>query len=101
MKDDGRPGHPRTSVTASNMEKVREVIRKDRRLCVQAIAEMVNLDRENVRSILTEELNMRKVCVKMVPEMLSAEQKELRKEICSDLLQCRVRNRFVEISNSL
>jgi hypothetical protein len=101
VKDDGCPGRPRTSVTASNIEKVREVIRKDRRLGVQAIAEMVNLGRENVRSILTEELNMRKVCVKMVPEMLSAEQKELRKEICSDLLQCRVRNRFVEIGNSL
>ena len=48
MKDDGRPGRPHTSVTASNIEKVREVIRTDRRLGVQAIAEMVNLDRENV-----------------------------------------------------
>jgi len=60
------------------------VIRKDRRLGVRA--EEVNLDRESVRQILREELNMRKVCAKMVPKLLSDEQKEHRKELCLDLL---------------
>jgi hypothetical protein len=87
VKDDDCPGRPHTSVTANNIEKVRDVIRKDRRLGFRAIAEMVNLDRESVRLISKEELNVKKVCAKMVPKMLSAEQKELRKEICSDLLQ--------------
>ena len=78
LKDDDRPGHPRTVVTDDNIEKARDVIRKDRRLDVQAIAEEVNLDRESVRRILREELNMRKVCAKMVPKLLSDERKERR-----------------------
>jgi transposase len=61
LKDDDRPGRPRTAVT-DDIEKVRDVIRKDRRLDVRALAEEVNLDRESVRRILREELNMRKVC---------------------------------------
>jgi hypothetical protein len=46
LKDDDRPGRPRTSVTASNTEKVRDLIRKNRRLSVQALSEMVNLNTE-------------------------------------------------------
>jgi len=34
VKDDDRPGRPRTAVTIDNDEKVRDVIRKDRRLGV-------------------------------------------------------------------
>jgi len=77
VKDDDRPGSPRTAVTDDNTEKVRDVIRKDRRLGVRAVAEEVNLERESVRRILREELNMRKVCAKMVPKLLSDEQKNV------------------------
>jgi len=88
VKDDDRPGRRSTAVTDDNIEKVRDVIRKDRRSGVRAVADEVNLDRESVRGILREELNMRKVCAKMVPKLLSDEQKECRKELCLDLLQC-------------
>jgi len=87
VKDDDRPGRPRTAVTEDNIEKERDVFRKDRRLGVRAVAEKVNLDRESVRRILREELNMKKVCAKMDPKLLSEEQKERRKELCLDLLQ--------------
>jgi hypothetical protein len=75
VKDDDRPGQPRTALNDDNIEKVRHVIRKDRRLGVRAVAEKVNLDMESVRQILTEELNITKVCAKMVPKILSNEQK--------------------------
>jgi len=78
VKDDDHPGRPRTAVTDDNIEKMRDVIRNDQRLGVQAVAEEVNLERESVRQILREELNMRKVCAKMVPKLLSDEQKECR-----------------------
>jgi predicted transcriptional regulator len=42
------------------LQKMRDVIPKDRRLGVRAVAEEVNLDRESVRRILRKELNMRK-----------------------------------------
>ena len=87
VKDDDRPGRPRRAVTDDNIQKVRDVVRKDRRLGVQAVAEEVNLGRESVRRILKEKLNMRKVCAKMLPKLLSDEQKEISKELCLDLLQ--------------
>jgi len=49
LKDDDRPDHPCTAVTDDNIEKARDVIRKDRRLGVRAVAKEVNLDRESVR----------------------------------------------------
>jgi len=38
----------------------------------------VNIDRETVRKILTEDLDMRKVCAKMVPKEFTEEQKQRR-----------------------
>jgi hypothetical protein len=35
----------------------------------------VNIDRETVRKISTEDLDMRKVCAKMVPKDLTEKQK--------------------------
>jgi len=62
-------------------------VRENRRLTVSNIAEQVNIDRETVRKILTEDLDMRKVCAKMVPKELTEEQKQKRVTICQDLLE--------------
>jgi hypothetical protein len=61
VKDDERPGRPLSLITDNNIENVRDLIRKDRRLGVRTIAEIV-IDRETVRSILTEELNIKCLC---------------------------------------
>ncbi|KAJ8943503.1 hypothetical protein NQ318_016283 [Aromia moschata] len=50
------------------------------------IAETVNADKETVRKILHDELNMKKVCAKLVPKNLTPDQK-LRQQICSDFLE--------------
>ena len=47
----------------------------------------MNIDRETVRKILTEDLEMRKVCAKMVPKELTVEQKQKRVSICQVLLE--------------
>jgi histone-lysine N-methyltransferase SETMAR len=49
------------------------------------MAEELNLDRETVRKILTEDLGMRKVSAKFVPQFFSDDQKERRLDVCSDL----------------
>jgi len=36
---------------------------------------MVNIDRESVRKILVENLNMKKLCAKMVPKNLTVDRK--------------------------
>ena len=58
-----------------------------RRLTVRSITEQVNIARETVRKILTEDLDMRTVCAKMVPKELTEEQKQRRVTICQDLLE--------------
>ena len=50
----------------------------------------MNIDRETVRKIVTEDLDMRKVCAKMVPKELTEEQKQRRVIICQDLLERQV-----------
>jgi len=62
-------------------------VSENRRLTVRSIAEQVNIDRETVRKILTEDLDMRKVCAKMFPKELTEEQKQRRVIICQDLLE--------------
>ena len=47
----------------------------------------MNIDRETVRKILTEDLDMRKVGAKMVPKELTEEQKQRRDTIYRNLLE--------------
>lgn len=46
-----------------------KIIRQDRRPSIGNIPEMLSLDRESLRRILTENINMRKVRAKMIPKI--------------------------------
>ncbi|KAJ8939797.1 hypothetical protein NQ318_022727 [Aromia moschata] len=81
-----RPGRPSTSKTNENIQKIGKLIREDRRLSIQGLAEIIGIDKECVRQILYHSFNMRKVCAIMVPKLLTLEQKELRMNICVDIL---------------
>jgi len=74
VTDEERSGRTTTSRTEENIAKVRQIVRKNRRLAVRSIVEQVYIDRETVRKILAEDLDMRKVCAKMVPKELTEEQ---------------------------
>jgi len=87
VTDEGRSGRPATSRTEENIAKLRQIVRENLRLTVRSIAEQVNIDRETVGKILTEDLDMRKVCAEMVPKKLTEEQKQRRATICQDLLE--------------
>ena len=78
VTDEERAGRPATSRTEENIAKVCQIVRENRQLTVRSIAEQVNIDRETVGKILTEDLDMRKVCAKMVPKELTKEQKQRR-----------------------
>jgi len=78
VTDEERSGRPATSRTEENIAKARQILRENRRLTVRSIAEQVNIDRETVRKVLTEDLDMRKMCAKMVPKELTEEQKQRR-----------------------
>ena len=76
--DEERSGRPATSRTEENIAKVRQIVRENCQLTVRSIGEQVNIDRETVRKILTEDLDMRKMCAKMVPKELTEGQKQRR-----------------------
>ena len=76
VTDEESSGRPAVRRTEENITTVRQIVRENRQLTVRSIAEQVNIDRETVRKILTEDVDMRKVCVKMVPKELTEEQKK-------------------------
>jgi hypothetical protein len=49
------------------------------------IADEVNMNRETVRLIPTEELGMRKICAQMVPRNLTEQQREARLSAVFDI----------------
>jgi len=78
VTDEERSGWQVTSRTEENTAKVHHIVRESHWLTVRSIAEQVNIDRETVRKILTEDIDRRKVCAKMVPKELTEEQKQSR-----------------------
>jgi len=87
VTDEERSGRPATSRTEENSVKIRRIVRENRRLTVRNIAEQGNIDRETVREILTEDLDMRKVCAKNGPKGAHRRTKQRRVTICQDLLE--------------
>ena len=75
VTDEERSGWPATSRTEENIAKICQIVRENHQLTVRSIAEQVNINRETVRKILTDDFDMRKVCAKMVPKELTKEQK--------------------------
>ena len=65
-----------TSRTDSNIDRVKQLLRVDRRLTVRMISEELFIGRDIVWKILTENLEMRKLCAKMVSKILSEYQKQ-------------------------
>ena len=68
------------------VERVRSLVRSDRRLTLRMISSELNLNRFTIHQILTQDLDMRKVCAKMVPKNLMTEHKANRRDVCLELL---------------
>jgi len=86
VEDEARSGRPSTTRNDETVARVRDLVRTDRRLTVRMIADELNINRQAVYEILTQDLGMRKICAKMVPKNLTIEQKEHRMTVCRDLI---------------
>ncbi|GFX39561.1 FLJ37770-like protein [Trichonephila clavipes] len=86
VADEPRSGRPTTARTEENVDRVREVLRIDRPLSIQQIADTLHMSTFAVHGIVTDDLQMRKVCAKLVPKVLTQDQKELRVLRCQELL---------------
>jgi len=85
VKDDDRSGRLSTARTEENMESVRRLLTEDRRTTLQVTADRLNIGKETVRRIVTEDLGKGKICARFVPHALTTEQKQER-VYCQDLL---------------
>lgn len=86
-----RPGRT-PIVRPRNVEKVRALIDKDRRLTIRAIANELDVSASVVFAIITNDLNMSKVSARWVPRLLSHNDKVRRVECSKEFLQRLARN---------
>lgn len=86
IQDDPREGRPAKSRSNENIAVIRDIIRKDRRQCVQVVAQQAGISVGSCHAILTEDLGMHRVCQHIVPRMLTADQAQQRQEVCGDLI---------------
>ena len=86
VEDNPWSGRPSTSRTADNIERVKQMVRSDRRLMVRMIAKELSINKDTVCSVIIENLEMRKVYAKMVPKLLSKDQKQKRVTVCHKTL---------------
>lgn len=90
--DAKRSGRPNEAVTAENIKKIVEIVKKDRKVKVRELADIVKISRERVGFILHEHLGMKKLCARWVPRFLSDEQKKHRVELSERNLELLKRN---------
>lgn len=87
-EDEPRSGRPSTSRTPDMIERVRNMLARDRRLTLRLMAEELSISKDTVRTIVRENLGKRKICSRFVPHMLTDDQKAKRKEAAGDLITC-------------
>lgn len=80
-EDAERSGRPNEAVTMENIEKVEEIVRKDRRVKISEVAEILKISYKSVWNILHEHLGMKKLCARWVPRFLTEEQKQRRVDV--------------------
>jgi histone-lysine N-methyltransferase SETMAR len=86
VQDDPRSWQAKMQRTDANVDRVRTLVRSHRRLGVRLIPEELNMNRETVRQIITEDLGMRKISAKMVPQILTVDQQQCWLDSSSALL---------------
>jgi hypothetical protein len=74
IEDEQRSRRPSATHKGDNTARIRELVQSDRTLTVKMTADVVNMNRETITLILTEELGMRQICAKMVPRNLRQQQ---------------------------
>jgi hypothetical protein len=67
VEDYEKSSCPRSHRTDENVEKVQNLVHSDRHLSIRGMVVQLNLDKEMVRQILSDNLGMMNVSAKMAP----------------------------------
>ena len=69
------------------IDQIHELILEDNWISAKSIAEQLSISREQVGSIIHEDLDMRKLSAKWVPKCLNADEKHQRCQLSEQLLE--------------
>jgi len=86
IEDDPKSGRPSLSTGNNHIEKLRSVIRENRRLTIREVSEEVGICKSSCHTILTQKLKLHRVAAKFVPRLLTEEQKQDRVTVSQELL---------------
>ena len=75
LEDQPRSGHPTTSRTDENIQKICDAITFDRRQTIDELEALTGVSWSSCQQILTEELHMKQVAAKFVPRLLLEHQR--------------------------
>ena len=81
------PRQPKTVTSPKIIDQIHELIVEDCQILAKLIFEQLGISREQVRSIIHEDLDMRKLSAKWVPKCLNADQKRQRCQSSQQLLE--------------
>jgi len=70
-----RSGRPATTTTTRNEERTLELIRENRRMTVEGVAERLIVSVGSAYSLIQDSLKFSKVCARWVPKELTEERK--------------------------
>jgi len=79
-------GRNSSSTSDDHIEKVRSLLRENRRLTIREVSEEVGICKSSCHTILTAKLKMHRVAAKFVPRLLTEEQKQNRATVSQELL---------------
>ena len=86
VEDDERPGHPSTSTTDGNLEKVKEMVMNDCRITIREVANDTGISIDSCHEIFSNVLRMKCVAAKFFPKLVNFEQKQRRMEVAQESL---------------
>lgn len=76
LKDAAHTGRPiATTTTKHNIERIRQILKKDARYTVRQLARMTNLPLAHVHCILKKHLGLSKINARWIPHLLTNDQK--------------------------
>ncbi|KAF2351947.1 Transposase type 1 [Trinorchestia longiramus] len=85
-EDDPRSGRPCTSVCVENIDAVRDLIEKDRRITTESVADTLNIFVGFAHTILVDSLGLSKLSARWVPRLLRPDQQESRADLSMEIL---------------
>jgi len=86
IENDPKSGRPSSSTGGDHIEKVRSVIRENRRITLREVSEEVGICKRSCHTIVTEKLKMHRVAAKFLSHLLTEEQKQNRVSVSQELL---------------